>query len=161
MTTTLDQNLEDLLAEYLAVCNRSLEENADIFWYRNAKKLNRKLWGDANFRTVVYGEDPDEILGEATIHFDADAMALSLLRPGDHDTAFTWKVPLTYLVDVVDRPAWYLANPLMLDLRWFQERFRAEAGSRLPDRPVLARSLMGIAVVIAFCLAIRLYQRSR
>jgi hypothetical protein len=132
MTTQLDQSVDQILARYLTICNRSLQENTDIFWYRQAKRINSALWGNANFHTVVYGDDPDDVLGEHTIHFDAERMRLNLLPEGDGEVAFEWKVPLAYLQDVVDRPEWYLSNPLQLDLMWFGERIRTEARSKGP-----------------------------
>jgi hypothetical protein len=160
-TTELDRTVDHLLSEYLAVCNRSLRENADTRWYQKAKRLNRKLWGDSDFRTIVYGQDPSDVLGEHTIRFDADAMTLDLARTADDDTAFAWKVPISYLQDVVDRPDWYVANPLQLDLKWFGERIRTEASAPVRDRSMLAKVGLLIAVGAVLCVGARLLIRSR
>jgi hypothetical protein len=121
-------NAEHLLSDYIALCNRAIAENRDKFWYRQAKRLNRALWGGADFRTLVYDEDPDDVIGEFTIHFDPDGRELRLLPPGDHDVAFSWKVSTAYLRDVVlERPDWYLEHPAMLDWIWIRERVRDEA----------------------------------
>jgi hypothetical protein len=118
-----EDKVERLLASYVDVCNRALLESRDRFLYRQMKQLNRLLWDGANFRTVVYDADPDDVRGEFTLHFDAQRWRLELLPPGDHDTAFTWRAPLRYLRDVaVNRPDWYVANPIMLDWNWLTGR---------------------------------------
>jgi hypothetical protein len=136
MQTTIEKpqatTTEALLTEYLEICNRAMAERTDLFWYRQAKRLNRAVWGESTYRTLVYDADPSAIIGEFAIRFDLEQRRLSLIEPGDHDYAFTWKVPLAYLRDVViERPEWYLEHPLMLDGTWMARRFRDEVNQRL------------------------------
>ncbi|MBB3036010.1 hypothetical protein [Hoyosella altamirensis] len=140
----------DLLSGYLLICNRAMAENKDKFWYQQAKKLNRQLWGGANFRTVIYETDPDVTVGEYTIHFDPVEKSLSILPPGDHDVAFTWKASTDYLRDVVhDRPDWYLAHPAMLDWVWMKERARDQLVHRVDGRSFIAGVTLGVAATAA------------
>lgn len=147
-----DGPLEQLLSDYVALCNRAMAENKDRFWYRQARRLNRALLGGANFRTIVQGEDPDEVLGEFTIHFDPDDQVLSLLPPGNHDVAFSWRAPVGYLDDVVhERPEWYLERPMRLDWVWLKERM-GKAADRVDGRSLAAGFVLGAAaVLLAVC----------
>jgi hypothetical protein len=159
-------DVEKLLSDYLDLINRSLVENADLFWYRQAKRLNRMVWADANFRTIIYDGDPSNVVGEFTIHFDTDANELSILPPGDHRVAFAWKASLDYLRDVAEsRPDWYLEHPMMLDWKWITERVRDEvssrAGSRAARNAVIGSLALGAAVGAASAYAYRSRRRSR
>ncbi|MDZ5076598.1 hypothetical protein [Nesterenkonia sp. HG001] len=143
------EHLESLVEDYIALCNRAMNENWHSFSYRQAKRLNRLLWGGSNFRTVVYGDDPSEVVEAFTIHFDPDEQALSLLPPGDHDIAFAWKVSVAYLRDVVqERPEWYVAHPMMLDWIWMKDYASDEIG-RIDGRSFVAGAALGAAAAFA------------
>jgi len=124
----LEIALEDLMNDYLDVCNRAIRENVNNFWYQQAKKLNRMAWDESNFHTIIYDKNPDITLDEFVIHFNPDERELSLTSPEEKDVAFTWKVPLSYLQDVAkNRPDWYIEHPVMLDWKWLTERTRTES----------------------------------
>jgi len=125
--TTPAPAAERLVEDYVDICNRAMAENMDRFLFRQAKRLNRKIWDGADFHTVVYDEHPERVVGEYTLRFDPDTARLRVLESGDHDAAFSWRVPLDYLNDVVnERPQWYLAHPIMLDGVWIADRVRDE-----------------------------------
>jgi hypothetical protein len=143
------ENTEKLLSDYVDLCNRVMAENRDKFWYRQAKSLNRLLWGGANFRTVVYEGDPSNIVAEFTLHFDPDLRALQLLPPGDHKVAFTWKASTAYLRDVVhERPSWFLEHPLMLDWVWMKRRMGDQIAHRVDGRSHAAGVALGVAAAV-------------
>lgn len=157
-TKTSDGAPKQIFEDYVEICNRVMSENMDRFWYRQAKRLNRTVWSDANFHTIVYDEHPDRVVGEYTLHFDPDAWELQILPPGDHEVAFSWKVPLEYLDDVVnERPEWYLEHPVMLDGVWMADRIRDEMRGRTGSVVALAA---GLAVgVVAGALSAHLIGR--
>lgn len=151
--TTVDgvtQDLDRLMAQYVAFCNLVLAENQHRFLFRQARRLGRAIWGEARFRTIVYDRDPAQPLGEYILRFDPDAhldpqaKPLSILLPGDPsagEVAMSWKVPVGYLHDVVTvRPSWYRRHPLMLDWNWITDRSRDE---------VRRRPMLAIAIVMA------------
>jgi hypothetical protein len=147
VSTQRREELERLLLDYVALCNRAIAENVHAFWYRQAKRLNRALWGEANFRTLVYDENPSDPLAAFMIHFDAEEGVMSLASPEEHEFAFTWAAPLRYLEDVVhERPRWYLDHPMRLDWSWLQHRFRDEATHRFDGRSLAVGALLGAAV---------------
>jgi hypothetical protein len=134
---------EVMIEGYIALCNRALSESTDRFWYRQAKRLNRRLWHDAHFHTVVYDDHPENVVGEFTLHFDPESSKLSVDTADGQEVAFTWKVPLDYLDDVVnERPEWYLEHPVRLDTVWAAERVRDEVRSR-------PGTVMGLAAGLA------------
>jgi hypothetical protein len=153
--TDVVYDIDRLMAQYVALCNRVLAENEHRFLFRHAKRVSQAIWGDARFRTIVYERDPATPLGEYILHFipqadlDPPAEPLSILPPGHpsaHPVAFSWKVPVRYLNDVVtERPAWYRRHPLMLDWNWLTERSRDE----VRRRPVLAIAIVMAAGIIA------------
>jgi hypothetical protein len=136
-----------LLSAYVALCNRVIAENRDRFWYRMAVQLSRRLFDRASFRTLVYDRDPWNVIEEHTLHYDADRQRLTLLPAGGATSSFAWKIPLDYLVDVVEtRPGWYREHPTMLDWKWATERLADEAAPRAHAWRVVA--LGGLAVVV-------------
>lgn len=140
----LDVSLEDLMSGYLDICNRAMQENIDKFWYQQAKRLNRILWDESNFHTIVYDLDPDITLDEFMIHFNPDERELSLISPEGQEVAFTWKVPLGYLKDVVEnRPDWYIEHPVMLDWKWLTERTRTESMDLMRKPRLLKTGITG------------------
>lgn len=142
---SLQTDLEELLSGYLAVCNRVLAKNK--FWYRQVKRLNKVLLDNMNFRTIVYDQDPGQVLGAFTIRFEKENHKMSLLPPGDHNTAFAWKVPVRYLRDVVEnRPEWYLRHPVKLDWKWLTTRISDETASRSNGRKALAAGTAGVVL---------------
>jgi hypothetical protein len=92
MNRRLDTKSRKLISDYVELCNRALWRNMDKPWFRNAKRVSERAFGGANFRTLVYSDDPDEIVADVTLHFDAEEQALRILPPGHYDIAFTWKV---------------------------------------------------------------------
>ena len=137
------KQVEKLLSNYLDVCNRAIAENRNKFWFMAAKQLNGVLFGGENFHTLVIGEDGREVLGEFTLHFNADdeERPLSLLAPGDHESVFSWRAPIAYLEEVVhERPDWYVAHPLQLDWAWM--RHRASQATRKIDTGWLVTGLV-------------------
>jgi hypothetical protein len=158
-----DAQLGMLFSGYIDICNRALAEADERFWFRQAKRFNRAVWGGAHFRTLIYHEDPDEVVAERTIHFDADERQLRVLPDGDHDVAFTWKVSTDYLEDVAyRRPDWYLEHPARLDWVWMKARVsdRISAG----DTRSFAAGLVigaGVGMAATIALAGALTARSR
>jgi hypothetical protein len=147
VSTQRKEELERLLSDYVALCNRAIAENEDAFWVRQAKRLNRALWGGASFRALVYDENPSDPLAAFVIHFDADDGVLSLASAEEHEVAFTWAAPLRYLEDVVrERPRWYLDHPTRLDWSWLEHRVRDEAAHRFDGRSFAVGALLGAAV---------------
>jgi hypothetical protein len=140
-------DVEQLVEEYVAICNRAMAENEDRFLFRQAKKLNRALWGETNFRTLVYEGDPRNVVAEATLHFDPEQRALSVRQSPDGEVAFSWKVSRGYLEDVVrNRPAWYLEHPVRLDWNWVGDRAWDEARSRVEDRGAMVTAAAGFTI---------------
>lgn len=135
-----------LIEKYVAVCNRAIAENEDRFLVKQARKLNRTLWGETHFRTLVYDHDPDHVVAEVTLHFDPDDRKLSVKGSPVEDVAFSWRVSLDYLEDVVRRPDWYVEHPVKLDWDWLTHRVRDEARTRARDRGSMARVAAGFAV---------------
>jgi hypothetical protein len=99
-----------LIDEYVALCNRVLAENEHRFLFRQARWANGAIWGKPRFRTIVYERDPGQPLGEYILQFDPDAPVepgsrpLSIVAPSEaatHGVAFSWKVPVRCLEDVV------------------------------------------------------------
>lgn len=131
-----------LLKQYVSLCNQAIAENRNKFWMKQAKQLNRKLWNGGNFRTIIYDQDPGDVIEEATLHFDPNGPALRVLPPGDYDVAFSWKAPLNYLEEVLAQPQAYLDNPLKLDWEWMKERVRDEASYRIDTGSMIT----GVAV---------------
>lgn len=149
--TPLDQRtgteVEQLLEEYVAICNRAIAENEDRFLFRQAKKLNRALWGETNFRTLVYDGDPHNVVAEATLHFDPRQRELSVRQSPDGEVAFSWKVSRGYLEDVVrNRPEWYVEHPVRLDWNWLDDRIRDEARSQLEGHGAMVTAATGFAL---------------
>ncbi|MDM6909765.1 hypothetical protein QUG69_23800, partial [Enterobacter hormaechei] len=121
-------------------------------WFRSAKRLGEAAFGGSNFRTIVYDEDPNEPRTEITLHYDSQAKMLRVLPPGGHEVAFTWKVSMPYLRDVVDRrPQWYMENPTMLDWNWLAHRIGDEAQQRDGETLTLG-FLHGSAFAFVLCI---------
>jgi hypothetical protein len=141
-------DLEGILSQYVSICNRIMAEHSDERWFRAGQGLNRAVLGETTLHTIVYDEHPDRVLGEFILHFDPETEELSLLPAGAREVSFTWKVPLTYLEDVVhERPGWYLEHPLMLDGMWVTERARDEVrANRGPLVAALAGLFIGAAI---------------
>jgi hypothetical protein len=143
----LDVGVQDLLSEYLNVCNRAMEENKHKFFYQQAKKLNRMVWDEANFHTIIYDEDPENVIGEFTIHFNSSEGKLSVLPSGNYEVAFSWKMPLNYLLDVVEnRPEWYIDNPVMLDWAWLTLRVSTGLKSLMKKPRLLSATVVGFGI---------------
>lgn len=160
--------IERLMASYIAICNRAIARNKDRFWFEQGKRLNRAIWGGSSFRTVVYDENPDDVLAEFEIMLDPEAEALGLIPPGAQEPSFSWKVPIGYLRDVVDeRPDWYLEHPLALDGVWFADRVRDELRTRTDQaaaRPALSAAssfALGFAAASALFVLLRGAARRR
>ena len=134
-----------LLQRYAEVCNRAIARNSHKTWFRKAKEASKLLVGGSKFRTLVYEGDPDNIVAEATLQFDARQETVRVLDGNDQDAAFTWKVSTSYLRDVADvRPDWYTANPLRLDWKWLSERAGDEWRHRETE-PLALGFLAGLA----------------
>lgn len=141
--TLRQKDPETLLKEYIAVCNRAIQENKDKFWMQQAEELGQRMLNGANFRTVIYDRNPGDVIDEATVRFDPHGPTLSALPPGRHNVKFSWKVPLSYLEDVVDRAEWYVTNPLNLDWQWMKERAKDEAEYRIDTTSLAAGVALG------------------
>jgi hypothetical protein len=141
-----------LMEEYVAVCNRILIENGDRLLFRQVRKLNAAVLGEVNFVTVVYGRDPDDVLGEFTIRFDPDDRLLRLAPSSATDeVAFRWKASRAYLEDVaIVRPDWYAEHPAMLDWMWFSDRTRDELEQRFPNGDGVTTLLAGFGLGALF-----------
>jgi hypothetical protein len=155
--TLSETAVKTLITDYLNICNRALRESVGDFWYELGKQINRTLWEEPNFRTLVYDQDPDIIIEDCIIHFDLEKRELSLIPAEEQQVACTWKVPLDYLKDVVEnRPEWYIEHPVMLDWKWLTERTRTESRDimRKPRllRTAIAGFLLGTAAG-ALCVA--------
>jgi hypothetical protein len=166
-TVGLTQDLDRLMARYVALCNLILSENQHRFLFRQARRLGRAMWGKARFRTIVYDRDPAQPLGDYILRFDPDAHLdpeaepLSILLPGDPlagEVAMSWKVSVGYLNDVVTvRPEWYRRHPLMLDWNWITDRSRDE----VRRRPVLSTAIVMAVGIIAGLASSRRGRRRR
>lgn len=143
-----DGNLEQLMSDYVAVCNRAIEENKGRFWYRQASRMSNILLGGSDFRVIVYDRNPDEPLAHYTLHFDPDPQVLSLSPGSDRSTAFTWKTSLAYVRDVAhERPDWYVTHPAMLDWNWMKDRLSDEV-DRIDNRSLVAGFVLGTAATL-------------
>jgi hypothetical protein len=133
-------DLKLLLAEYIALCNRALAGSKERYWYKQVLRSSRALLGDeARIRTLIYAEDPDNVLGEFVVRFDPKEPALSLQPGGEQPPPVSWRVSAGYLRDVVyARPEWYLERPARLDWMWLKERVRDEVAQRVDVRSLLA-----------------------
>lgn len=140
----LDIALENMMLDYLAICNRAIQKNADKFLYQQAKKLNRMLCDESYVHTIVYDQNPNIVIGEFMIHFDPKDQKLSLAPLESQDVAFSWKVPHDYLQDVVEtRPDWYIKHPVMLDWKWFRERTLTESRNLIQTPHLLKTGIAG------------------
>lgn len=78
------------------------------------------------------------------ILFNPDERKLSLISPEGQDAAFSWKIPLDYLKDVVEnRPDWYIEHPVMLDWKWLAERTRTESRDLIRKPRLLKTGIVG------------------
>lgn len=161
---TLDQILpsryrkdpEALISDYLAICNQVLKNHADQGQTRQALRLAKRANDGEPFTAIVYDNHPDEVLGEFPLRFDPEAREISLSRTDPEDSAFSWKVPLSYLSDVVlERPTWYLQHPLMLDWKWLTQRIGDEVTEPLDARSLAVGALLGAAGFYAGQFAVR------
>lgn len=153
--------VQKLLADYVDVCNRAIAENEHRFVFRQAKKLNRQLWGEASFHTLVYEDDPRNVIEEATLHYDPRRLELSVEDSADGDVAFSWKLPIDYMEDVVQRPDWYVEHPAALDWNWLTERVRDESTALVTDRRAIAAGVAGIVAGVLLGMTVAaLRQRS-
>ncbi|MHA6289660.1 hypothetical protein [Maricaulis sp. CAU 1757] len=144
------KNLETLVSDYLSVCNKALKDHSDNGIYRQASRLGRVAFGGAPFTAVIYDRHPDETLGEYSLRFDADSHALELSDEEAADDAYVWKVPLSYLRDVViERPTWFLDHPLMLDWKWLTRRVTDEISEPIEPRSFMLGAIAGITGLIA------------
>lgn len=122
LQTHSQNRVEQVVSDYLDVCNKAFTEKTNSFLYERAKRLRIAFWGDSYFRTLVYDQSPRDVVGDCTIHLDAENRTVELAPGADHDVAFTWKAPLAYLEDVARRPQWYLERPFRLHSRWVSQR---------------------------------------
>jgi hypothetical protein len=140
-------DVEALVSSYVALCNQVLAEHDHKLWFRQARQLGMALVGGTCFSALVYDRNPANGLAEFTLCIDRDEQAFRLLPPSHQDVAFTWRVPVDYLQDVVQqRPGWYRDNPLMLDLAWMQARLRDEAAQRVNSGTLAVAFLAGMIV---------------
>ena len=141
------ESAERLLKDYVAVVNRVLEENRGKFPYEHALRAARTFWGERPIRTLVYGRDPQDLLGVFFLRLEPDTDALAVLPPGDHDFGITWKASMRYLWDVAaNRPQWYAEHPMMLDWSWFKTRISDEASRQARERPALVGGAVGFVL---------------
>ncbi len=160
-STSVEWTPESVLSDYLRICNRALAESTDTFWLRKAKRLNKALLGSVKVRTLVYKSDPDDIIGEFTLRFDADEETLELLPAGEDKTAFTWKAPLPYLEDVVSRPEYYIKHPLMLDWKWLSSRISTSAYAHVkhPGSLIKCATVFALGVAVGVAASRKCHQR--
>ena len=69
------ESAEKLLKDYVAVVNRVLEENRGKFPYEHALRAARTFWGERPIRTLVYGRDPQDLLGVFFLRLEPDTNA--------------------------------------------------------------------------------------
>ena len=156
------RNLDTLMSDYLSVCNQALKGHIDNGFYRRAMRLSRVVFGGEVFTAVVYDTHPDEVLGEFSIRFDGDAHKLEMVDDDAEADAYAWKVPLTYLRDVViERPTWYINHPLMLDWNWLTRRVGDEVTEPVDGRSFVFGALAGLAGLFASRALIRQASRLR
>ena len=136
----------NLLVRYAEVVNRAMRRNSHKAWFRKAKQASKLLVGGSKFRTIVYEDDPDKTVAEATLQFDARTETVRVIEgDGNGEVAFTWKVSTSYLRDVAEtRPDWYVDNPLRLDWKWLSDRAAGE-WRRRETEPLALGFLAGLA----------------
>ena len=110
----------ELMTGALNVMNRAIQRNSDHFPYKEICALGRNLIGGKNLGVAVYAEDPDTPHDYFTIRWNNDQ--LELVSHGKEDPSIAWKVPESYLRDVVQNPEVYIEHPAKLDSEWLKQR---------------------------------------
>lgn len=148
-----EQDVEALLSDYVALCNLAMAENQDKFWFRQAKRLTTAVLGGAKARTLVYDEEPGDVVGEFVVCLDPDRKVFKVQSPEEEkDTTYTWRVSTDFLKDVVhERPEWYLNNPTMLDWMWAKDRL-SDAAERIDGRSFTTGFVLGAALVVVLAM---------
>ncbi|HEY7886213.1 MAG TPA: hypothetical protein VIC08_14810 [Cellvibrionaceae bacterium] len=142
------------MREYVAICNHAMAKSKHKLGYRQAHKMSKTVADGANFRTIIYENNPSDTQAIFTLSFDAETPQLHLNETDskgarEEKGAFTWKAPVSYLKDVVEtRPMWYLENPAQLDWQWLKAR-ADDTLHHQPPRSVLASGVILGAAAMA------------
>ena len=113
----------ELMVQALNVMNKALRENKDQFPYKQIYDLGQALVDGMNIGVIVYADDPDTPHDYFTIRWEGDQ--LDLVSHGKEEPKMAWKVPESYLNDVVENADAYIANPTKLDWEWLKQRLNS------------------------------------
>jgi len=118
MTSNAQNEYEQLFSAYLKVCNHALENNKDVFPYKEICGATEKLLGDTAVKMAVYDDRPKTCY---RVQMDDNKMQASESENPD-DAKDAWRLNYSYLKQVVDNPEEYVKHPAKLDWDWLRNR---------------------------------------
>jgi CBS domain-containing protein len=123
---------QQLLNDYLEVCNAAMLANKESFLYKQLISLSGFVFSGRNFATLLYDDDPDLPDGVYTVRFTGDH--LELVSEGKRDVVFSCKMQRSYLRTVAENRQDFIDHPEKLDWQWLKSRL----GFAPPDSPLTA-----------------------
>ena len=106
---------EDLLQDYVSVCNRVLQENRDRFPYSHIWRAAEEALSGRAIKFAVFDDQPK---AECTISIEANV--LSEKTEALQDEAPVMRLSAQYMEDVVSNPEKYVGDPSLIDWGWLK-----------------------------------------
>lgn len=109
----------ELLKDYIAVCNRAIEANRDVFPYKEIFSALEQSDPEPVSVSVVDDRPKREYElsvegGSGPCHIVCD----SACNCADDGCDKHWRVAKSYLLEVVNNPQPYIQNPALIDWDW-------------------------------------------
>ncbi len=118
MTSSTENEYEQLFSAYLKVCNRALENNKDVFPYKEICGATEKILANTKVKMAVYDDRPKACY---KVQMEGSNMHATESENAD-DARDAWRLNYSYLKQVVDNPDEYIKHPAKLDWDWLRNR---------------------------------------
>jgi hypothetical protein len=106
---------DQLVQQYLDVCNRALRANADHFPWKQIISLGNTKWEGKNIGLGI-NEPGRETPETYTITFVNGQFVYG--GPGKFDTSYTWEADKAFMEKVVASPQEYIDHPMKINWDW-------------------------------------------